>query len=288
MGDIPAQLGAAFGTCTAQERAVLIPLHLCAADGAGLRQKIGFGPGGTLFLHHIQNFRDDLAGLADVDGIADPDVPLGNEVLIVQCGIGHRSACQPHGPYHRLGGQHTGTAYLDHDILHHGLLDLRRILVSDRPLGKLGSRAHPLPLGQVVDLDHRAVDVTGQFRPIFVDGEHIIVDLLHPAQLLIGNDLKTQIFQIIQRLGMGGKRHAFRQLDIENENVQSPFRGDLGIQLPQGTRRGISGVCKEGLALLFLPGIELFEALFGHIHLTADNEPRRRIVNGHGNGADGL
>ena len=38
----------------------------------------------TLLLHHIQNLRNDLTGLADADRIADADVLLGYKVLIVE------------------------------------------------------------------------------------------------------------------------------------------------------------------------------------------------------------
>ena len=87
---------------------------------------------------------------------------------------------------------------------------------------------------------------------------------------------------------MGAEFCTLCQLNIENINIQLPAGADLGIQLAQRTGSGISGIGEEGLSLLFLPGIELFEAYFGHIYLTANNQSRRRILDGHGDGVDGL
>ena len=288
MGNIPAELGRTFRTGTPQKRSIGIPFHPGAADRTGIRQEIRLGIFRPFLLDHIQNFGDDLAGLADVDRIADANIPLSDKVLIMQGGIGDGGACQTDRTHHSLGSQDTGPAHLDDNVFHHGFLDFRGIFVGHGPAGEFGGGTHSLALGKVIDLDHSSVDVTGQFLPVFVDGEYIIVNFPDTLELLIGNHLEFQLLQVIQSFGMGGKLHSFCQLDVENQNIQSPLGGNLRVQLPQRTGGGISGVCEEGLPLLFLPGVELFETLLGHIHLTPDDQPGRGIFQGHGDGTDGF
>ena len=87
---------------------------------------------------------------------------------------------------------------------------------------------------------------------------------------------------------MTGKFDTFRQLDVENINIQSTLGGNLGIQLPQRTGSCIAGIGKEGLPFRFLTGIELLKALLRHKHLTADDQSGRRILQIHGDRADGF
>ena len=61
-------------------------------------------------------------------------------------GIGDGGTRQPDSPDHRLGRQYARTAHLDHNILHHRGLDLRRIFVGRCPPGELGGGTQPFPL----------------------------------------------------------------------------------------------------------------------------------------------
>ena len=88
---------------------------------------------------------------------------------------------------------------------------------------------------------------------------------------------------------MAGKvRSAFHKLNIEDIDIQPAPGCDLGVQLPKGSCRGISGIGKQWLSFLFLALVKLFKALFGHEHFTAYNQPCRRIFQGHRNGFDGF
>ena len=233
MGNVPAELGGTLRPGAAQERTVLVLLHGCAADRAAVGQMIGRSSLGALGKIDLQNFRDDLPCLADENGIADADVPLPDEILIVQRGVCHRRARQTDRPHHRLGGQHAGPSHLHHDVLHHGGLDFRGILVGSSPLGELGGIAQPFPLRQIVHLDDRTVDIADQLFPVLVDGQHFCINFRNFGQLFVWNHLEFQVFQVFQRLGVSGKLHAIRKLDVENINVQSPLRRDFRVKLPQ-------------------------------------------------------
>ena len=288
MGDVPAQLGGTFGTGAAQEGAVLVLFHLGAADRTVTRQMIGLSALGALGEVYLQNFRDDLTGLADQHRVTDADIPLADEILVVQRCIGDGGTRQTDGLHHRLGGQHTGTAHLHHNILHHRGLDLRGILVSHGPPGSLGGGAHPIALGKIVDLDHSAVDVAGELIPVLVDGSHVVNDFLHIFQSLVGNHLEFKIFQIGKGLLMGIKLHTLDQLNIEDIDIQRSAGSNFGIQLTQGTGCCVPGIGEEGLALRFLALIQLVEGFFRHEHLAPDDQAGRCVFQCHGDGADGL
>ena len=206
----------------------------------------------------------------------------------MQRGVGHGGSGQTNRANHRLGGQNTGAPHLNHNILHHGVLDFRRVFVGHGPTGKFGRAAHPFPLRQAVHLDYRAVNVAGELIPVLVDGEHLLIDFANLTQRSVGNDLETQAFQKIQRFGVGPEFHALSQLDIKNQNIQSPSGRDFRIKLAKGTGSRVSGIGKQGLPLLFLPGVQLFKALFGHIYLAPDDQPGWSIFQRHWDGADGF
>ena len=288
MGNVPAKLGRTFRTGAAQERAILVLLYLGAADRTVFRQMVRHRVTWPLIEIHFQDLRDDLAGLPDQHRITDADIPLGNEVLIVQRGIGHRCACQTDRAHHRLWCQYTGAAHLHHDILHHGGLDLRRIFIGSGPTGELGCGTQPLPQCQVIHFNDSTVNIAGQLVPSLIDCIDLGNNVIYFGQFLKGNHLKMLTFQVFQTVGVGRKFQALRKLNVENEDIQAPAGGDFGIQLPQRTRCGIPGIGKQGLPLRFLTGIELLKARFRHKNLTADNESGGCVLQCHGEGTDGF
>ena len=102
------------------------------------------------------------------------------------------------------------------------------------------------------------------------------------------NHLEFQVFQVFQRLGVSGELHAFRKLDVENINVQSPLCRDFGVELPQRPGSGVSGVGEQRLSQFLLTQIQLFKALFRHKNLAPDDKPGGCAGQGHGDGADGF
>ena len=242
----------------------------------------------TLGEVHFQNLRDDLACLADQHRIADADIPLGNKVLVVEGGIGHGGTSQTDRTNHRLGSQNTGSAHLNHDILHNGGLDFGRIFVGCCPPGEFCGGTQTFPLGQVIHLDNGTVNVTGQLLPGIVDGCHFLPDGCNVRESLLGDHLEFKGSQIFQGFRMAGEFCTLTQLDIEDIDIQSPFCCNLGIQLPQRTGCGIPGIGKQGLPFRLLTLIQLFKALFGHEHLAPDDQAGRGIFDGHGDRLDGF
>ena len=288
VGNIPAELGRTFRARTAQERTILVLLRGSAANRANCGQHIGNRPCRPLFKVNVQNFGNNLPCLADMNRVPDADIPLGNEILIVQCSVGNGGTGKTDGSDNRFRRQDTGAAHLNNNILHNRGLDLRGIFIGNGPFWELGSGAHPLALGKVVYFDDGPVDIAGQLRPVFVDGHNFRYDLIRAMQNFERNHLKAEPAQILQRLRVILKFDALRQLDIEHKNIQLPFGGNSGIQLPQRTGGGVAGIGKQGLPLRFLTRIQSLKAFLGHIDLTPDNKPFRSALQCHGDGMDGF
>ena len=196
-------------------------------------------------------------------------------------------ARQPHRFQLRLGRQHAGAPHLNDDTLYHRGLHLRRIFIRDGPLGELGRAADLLPLAQVVQLHHSAVDVKGKLLPPVAQRRDLRQNVRRLRQPPVGNDLETLAGQIVDRLRVGAECPPLRQLQIEHRDIQPPLGGNLGIQLPQGAGGGVAGIGHQRLALDLPPGVDLLEHAARHVHLAPDDEPRQLLRQRHGDGADG-
>ena len=97
MSEIPQQLGGALRPGAADGGAVLITAHRRAAHRADVRQEIGCKHCKAFFLYNAQYFWDDLPRLLHHHRIADADILLGDEVLVVEGGVGDGGARQAHG-----------------------------------------------------------------------------------------------------------------------------------------------------------------------------------------------
>ena len=93
--------------------------------------------------------------------------------------------------------------------------------------------------------------------------------------------------QILQRLRVGGKLPSLRQLQIKHRNIQPSPGADLRILLPQRTRRGISGICHQGLSLQLQLLVDLLKNSASHIHLTPDDQPGQLLRQRHRDRPDG-
>ena len=176
MGDPAGQLRRALGTDAPKESAVLILFHGTAADRAHLGNPVRHRTFRAFGQIHLQNFGNDLPCLPDEHRVADSDITLGDEILIVQRGIGHRGSRKANGTDDGLGGQDAGSAHLDNDVFHHGRLDLRRVFIGGCPAGEFCRAAQALPEGQRIHLDDGAVNVAGELSTVFIDGGDLIAD----------------------------------------------------------------------------------------------------------------
>ena len=266
MRDVAAELGRALRARAAHGSAVRVPLDRRAADGAHGRQAARHGVLRALFRHDRKNFRDDLARLADGDGVADADILFGNEVLIVECCACDRCARQPDGADDSARRQDAGPPDLHDDVLHKGLTNFGRIFIGAGPAWEFRRAAELRALRQAVELDHRAVDVKGKAVACLADPGNAPQGLIRRGAARVRDNMKAQRLQEFQRLDMRRELPPLGKLEVKDENIQPPLR----------------------LALLLARLVELREDRAGHEDLAADDETVRRAVQMHGNGADRL
>ena len=225
---------------------------------------------------HLGN---DFPGLEHADGIPNPDIQLINKILVVQgCPLYLGTA-----KLHRLKNSRRGDAacapYGKLNIQQPGFLFLRRILVSHRPLGHLGSLPQLLPLGKIIDLYHGTVNIIRQAAPggpDFINSRH---DLLSStANLVVVNDLHALFFHEIIGFRMAGKLPALSCLQIEHEHGQLPFLGNAAVQLPEGTGSTIPGIGKKLQPQKLLTVIYLGKCLPAHVHLPPHLKVRQAVL----------
>ena len=146
----------------AQGRAVLVAHDGCAADGASVRQMVRLRAFRALGEHDLENFRDDLPCLSDFDGIADADVLVGDEVLIVERRGGDGRPGQMHGSDDGARGENARASDLHDDILQYRLLDLGRVFEGCGPAREFGRAAETGTARKAVELHDGPVDIIRQ------------------------------------------------------------------------------------------------------------------------------
>ena len=136
MGQVAQQLGRTLGPGAPYVGPILVPHHRSTAHGALVGQLIRYSALRTFGGDHRHNLRDDFPRLLYHYGVPNADILLGNEILVVKGGVGHRGASQTHRVHHSLGGEHSSAAYLHHNVPHHALLLFRRVLEGGSPTGE--------------------------------------------------------------------------------------------------------------------------------------------------------
>ena len=245
------QLAGAVGVDAADRSFVCFADHGLAAGGAHLRHFIGRGV--FAVAHHGDDLRDDVAGLADDDRVADADILFGNEVLIVQRGAADRGAGKQRRPEHAGRRQNARAAHVDLDVEQRGFFFLRRVFIGDGPLGKLGGGAERFAHGEIVHLDYGAVNVERQRAadlPDAVDLRQRRVDV--GAGRIERHRGEAEGAQIIQRRSVCRERFATDLLHVEHKDVQLSCARDAAVLLPKGARRRVARILERLFALVFL------------------------------------
>ena len=235
---------------------------------------------GAVGQHRAQHLGDDVAGLADHDGVAGAHVLDGHLVGVVEGGGGDRGATHEHGfePGERGGLTAGSDRHLD--VEQRGVALLGRHLVGDRPAGCPGREAQFALQDQVVDLDHDAIDLVVEVVADRLDGLHV---LEHGGEVVeaLGSvvDRKAQAAQPFEgvevRTVVGTTDHLPHLVHPERQVAR---RGDGGILLAQGAGGGVAGVDVGLLAGGLLGGVEGREGGQPQVDLAAHLEHGRGTV----------
>ena len=122
-------------------RSVFLALGRMSADRALRTDLIGNGTARSLFFDDCFYLWDDFAGFIDENGIAQADIQLINEVLIVQRGAFHRRSTKTDRIEDRRRRNAPCAPDGKLDASEYRLFLFRRVFIGNRPSGHLGRRA---------------------------------------------------------------------------------------------------------------------------------------------------
>ena len=206
----------------------------------------------------------------------------------MQSGPADGGARQRHRGKHPCGGEDAGAAHVYLNLQQRGLLFLGRVFKGLCPPGELGGAAQLLPLGEVVDLYHGAVNGEGELPTLAANlldkAQHLVDAGGSPVQV---GHREAQLPQPLQGLVVAGKLFALHLLDVEHKQAQLPLGGDFGVLLAQGARRGVAGVFKGLLLQKLLALAQAGKALVGHVHLAPHLQKGHGLFEHLGHAADG-
>ncbi len=132
------------------------------ALGTGGRKRPLLGASPARFDDRAHHLGNDVAGLAHDDQIPGPYVLRGYLVLVVQGRHRHRRARDDDGLKDGEGRGPPRATDRDLDLYESRCSLLGRELARDRPARSATREAQTFSLGEVVDLDHRAIDVVAK------------------------------------------------------------------------------------------------------------------------------
>ena len=287
VGQVPVELGGTLRPRAAQEGPVLIPDHRRAAHRTHGGHPVGHRLRRTPVQQHLHHLGDDLPCLLHHHCVAYADVLLLDIVLVVEAGGGDGGPRQADRLHHHLGGQHTGPSHLDHNVHDPAGLSLRGVLVGDGPAGRFGGAANNSTVRQGIQLYNCSIHIKGQPLPLLVEPADLPVDLLRLRERFLGDHREALALQIGDGLTVAGEGPPLRQLQVEHPDVQIPFGADLGVQLPERSRRGVPGVGEEVLSPLLPLAVQAVEHALGHEHLPPDDEPGQLLRQHQRDRADG-
>lgn len=113
-------------------------------------------------IHASDDVGDDVAGTNDTHAIANAQVLASDLLAVVRRRTRDRHTADVDGTQHGDGRQHAGPAHLHDDVLDDGLFLVRRELEGERPPRMASGRAQAFARGQIVELEHDAVDLVRQ------------------------------------------------------------------------------------------------------------------------------
>ena len=296
---------AGFGVGAAQ---VDVALLLLDQRGAALRAHGGHGESvnlismlGAIAQHRANNLRNHVTSLANGNQVADEHAFTLNFLLVMQRCARHRRACYRHRLQDCHWGDSSRTTHLNDDVFQHRVHFFRRVLVGDTP-ARGASRHTQLTLaGNIVDLDHNAVErVLNVVAVLEVVVDHVLdlLEIRHHAVMRRGGDSPG----LIQFIGLRLVEHGvtaftFLSTVLNSANTVSvegkvTLAQHIHVLIHQSSCGRVARIGKHWLSFLLALGVDGVEGVEGEedfaAHFEEGGDVRVRAVELLWDGTDGL
>ena len=106
-----------------------------------------------------EDFRNDVAGLAQNNRVAEQHALLNDDVLVMERRLTHDRTSDRDRLHHCIGCRPTGSTDPNDDVEQYRVDLLGRILVGNGPARRAGGRPKPVVEFEIVDLHHDAIDL---------------------------------------------------------------------------------------------------------------------------------
>ena len=261
---------------------LFVAKHGCIAAGAALRHVPFALAAITLLGERGEDLRDDVTRALHLNEVADAQILLVDELLVVQRRELHCRAANLHGLEHRVWVERARAADVHLDGEQTCDRDVRRELPGDCP-PRLASAddAELLLHAKRVDLHDDAIDAEVELRAKGV--LHLVYELRdileRRAMSAVRLDRESPALERVEQLALGGegKRDIVGGSGGEAEEAQRALRGHGGIELAQRARGGVARVREDRLAGLRALFVQPLERIEWQIALAADLDEARRF-----------
>ena len=221
--------------------------------------------------HHLHHFRNDVTCFLHDHRITYAHIEPPDLIFIVQCCARHRGPGKLGGGEECHGGDGTGAAYLEPDVLYLGCFLLRRELVRTRPPRGFCSGTEIVLHTAVVHFDHDPIDIVRQGVPFLPEAAEELLHFLQvPAEHEFAVCREAHRVQSFHEFLLCLYVQCISSLSLERvaEHPQVPCSCHLRVQLAHGTRCGIARI-REFLPL-GEPFVHLGKCRFRHVDLSSD------------------
>ena len=220
---------------------------------------------------------DHVAGPLHDDAVADAQVLAGDVLLVVEGRELDRRPADRDRLQLREGHQRPGAADVDLDVVEGRGDGGRGELVGDRPARRPAHVPEALLDRDLVDLDHRPVDVEVDRPPPVLPGLALRLDLLdgrHDPD--VGVHAEARGAQPLQGGGLGRQVEPLGVADAVGPDRERPLRRGGGVELPEAAGGRVAGVGEGRQAGGGARLVELGEGPERQVDLPAHLDHRRR------------
>ena len=250
-----------------------------AARVARLRHRPPAGALLPLREHRPDDLGDHVAGAPHDHRVALANVLATNLVLVVQGCVGDRHAAHGHRIEHGERGDLARPPGVHVDLLEQRGPLLGRELERDRPSRRVRRRAEVALLIDAVDLDDDAVDLPIDRVTLILPMPEEGLDVGDRAPALgRRRDRQARLGRPLEEVEVRVERHALGRAERVHPQAQRPRGGHLRVLLAERPRGGVPRVGERALLRRAEPLVQLFERLDGQVHLAADLDDRRWVL----------